>query len=104
MLLRDYKSSVQEMNYNLWGGECKQYFCRIVCLKIIRSILFYSACTRPTLIECKVAKSPAFCGRLTHFALTSSSPPHWQLSHARKLSHAFLPHSKFGQNSLIRIG
>ena len=29
----------------------------------------------------KVAKSPAFCGRLTHFASTSRSPPHWQLSH-----------------------
>ena len=28
----------------------------------------------------KVTKSPAFCGRLTHFALTSRTPPQRQLS------------------------
>ena len=43
----------------------------------------------------KVAESPAFFGRLTHFSFTSRSPPHWQLSHTRQSSHAFFPHSKF---------
>ena len=72
MLLRDYKSSVQEMNYNLWGGECKQYFCRIVCLKIIRSILLYSACTRPAFIEWDLNESKSAI-RFYHHRLTKNT-------------------------------